>query len=115
MKIIVFAEEFRNGAWDVWEHTCSAKEAQGVLDSAHSVAKSHSPKGRLAHEDLLEGARKMFNIARGTAANPQDGDLDLYCVCVDQTVVGVCEKIRQYSERIAEIHQFDEIALGKSA
>ena len=43
------------------------------------------------------------------------GISDVYCVCVDQTVVGVCEKIRQYSERIAEIHQFDEVALGKSA
>ncbi len=115
MKIIVFAEKFTNGVWDVWEHTCSSKEAQGVIDSARSVAKGHTPNGRLAHEDLLEGARRVFNVSRGGPENPQDGDIQLYCVCVDQTVIGVCEKIRQYSERITEAHQFAEVALGKSA
>jgi hypothetical protein len=115
MKIIVFAEQFRNGAWDVWEHTCSAREAQGLLDSARSIAKSYTAKGRLAHEDVLEGARRTFDVLRGTAASPKDGDTQVYCVCVEQTVIGVCEKIRQYSERIAEAHQFAEVALGKSA
>ena len=115
MKIIVFAEKFANGVWDVWEHTCSSKEAQGLLDSARSIAKSHASNGRLAHEDFIGAARKMFDVARGTPTNPQDGDIQIYCVCVDQTVIGVCEKIRQYSERIAEIHQFAEVALGKSA
>jgi len=115
MKIIVFAEQFSNGAWDVWEHTCSSKEAQTVLDSARSIAKSHTSHGRLAHEDVLDGARKTFDVASGTAASPKDGDIQVYCVCVEQTVIGVCEKIRQYSERIAEAHQFAEVALGKSA
>ena len=115
MKILVFAEQFRNGAWDVWEHTCSSKEAQTVLDSARSIAKSHTSSGRLAHEDVLEGTRRMFDVTRGTPASPQDGDLQVYCVCVEQTVIGVCEKIRQYSERITEAHQFAEVALGKSA
>jgi hypothetical protein len=115
MKIIIFAEQFRKGAWDVWEHPCSSKEAEAVLDSAQSIARGYTPKGRLAHEDLLAGARRIFNVARGTPASPQDGDIQVYCLCVDQTVVGVCEKIRQYSERITEIHQFAEVALGKSA
>jgi hypothetical protein len=115
MKILVFAEQFRNGAWDVWEHTCSFKEAQTVLDSARSIAKGHSLHGRLAHEDVLEGTRRMFNVTQGTPASPQDGDIQVYCVCVEQTVIGVCEKIRQYSERITEAHQFAEVALGKSA
>jgi hypothetical protein len=115
MKIIVFAEQYSNGAWDVWEHTCSSKEAQTVLDSARSIAKSHSSHGRLAHEDVLQSARKMFDVAHGASASPKDGDIQVYCVCVEQTVIGVCEKIRQYSERIAEAHQFAEVALGKSA
>lgn len=115
MKIIVFAEQFMSGAWDVWEHTCSPKEAQTVLDSARSIAKSHGSHGRLAHEDFLEGTRRMFNVAHGTPAIPQDGDIEVYCVCVEQTVIGVCDKIRQYSERITEAHQFAEVALGKSA
>lgn len=115
MKIIVFAEQFSNGAWDVWEHKCSPKEAQTVLDSARFIAKGHSSNGRLAHEDVLEGARKMFNVALGTATSPNDGDIQVYCVCVEQTVIGVCEKIRQYSDKITEAHQFAEVALGKSA
>lgn len=115
MKIIVFAEQFSNGAWDVWEHTCSPKEAQTLLDSARSIAKGHSSNGRLAHEDVLQGARKMFDTAQGTQASPKDGDLHVYCVCVEETVIGVCEKIRQYSDRITEAHQFAEVALGKLA
>jgi hypothetical protein len=115
MRIIVFAEQFMNGAWDVWEHTCSPKEAQGVLDSARTIAKGHTANGRLAHEDLLEGARRMFNVSRGISASPRDGDLQLYCVCVDQTVIGVCEKIRQYSEKITESHLFAEVGIGKTA
>ena len=109
MKIIVFAEQFRNGVWDVWEHTCSPKEAQAVLDSARSIAKGYTSNGRPAHEDFLEGARRMFDVARGTPASPKDGDIQVYCLCVDQTVIGVCEKIRQYSERIIEAHQFAEV------
>lgn len=115
MKIIVFAEEFRDGAWDVWEHTCSSKEAQAVVDSARAIAKGRASNGRLAHEDFLESARKTFDVRHGTPASPEDGDLQIYCICVEQTVIGVCEKIRQYSEKITEAHQFAELALGKSA
>jgi hypothetical protein len=115
MRIIIFAEQFRNGVWDVWEHTCSSREAQAVADAALSSAKGHTPNGRPAHKDFLESARKIFNVARGTPASPKDGDIQVYCVCVDQTVIGVGEKIRQYSERIIEAHQFAEVALGKSA
>jgi hypothetical protein len=115
MRIIVFAEQFMNGNWDVWEHTCSQKEAQALVDSARSIAKTHTPKGRLAHEDFLQSARNIFNVADGTPASPRHGDIQVYCICIDQTVIGVCEKIRRYSERIAEAHQFAEFGLGKSA
>jgi hypothetical protein len=115
MRIIIFAEQFMNGNWDVWEHTCSQKEAQALVDSARSIAKTHTPKGRLAHEDFLQSARSIFDVANGTPASPRHGDIHVYCLCIDQTVIGVCEKIRQYSERIAEAHQFAECGLGISA
>ncbi len=115
MRIIVFAEEFKDGVWDVWEHTCSAKEAKELLNSALQSAKGHTSNGRPAHKDLLESARKMFNVAPDPPASPKDGEIRVYCICIDQTVIGVCEKIRQYSERITEAHQFADAALGKSA
>jgi len=115
MKIIVFAEQFRNGVWDVWEHTCSAKEAKALLDSALESAKVYIMNARPSHKDFFEGARKMFDVALGTPTSPKDGDIQVYCICVDQTVIGVAEKIRKYSERIIEAHQFAEVGIGKSA
>ncbi len=115
MRIIVFAEQFLNGSWDVWEHTCGYNEAQALVDSARAISRTHTPKGRLAHEDFLQSARKIFDVANGTPASPRHGDIQVYCICIDQTVIGVCEKIRQYSDRIAEAHQFAEFGLGKSA
>jgi hypothetical protein len=41
--------------------------------------------------------------------------MQVYCIVVDQTVIGVAEKIRQYSEKIVEAHQFAEVGIGKSA
>jgi hypothetical protein len=115
MRIIVFAEQFRNGVWDVWEHRCSAKEGKALLDSALESARSYMLKARPSHKDFLEGARKMFDVAHGTASSPKDGDIQVYCICVDQTVIGVAEKIRKYSERIVEAHQFAEVGIGKTA
>ncbi|MGO8935022.1 MAG: hypothetical protein ACLPLZ_07080 [Terracidiphilus sp.] len=115
MKIIVFAEQFSDGVWDVWEHTCSAKEAKALLDSALESAGSYMLYARPSHKDFLGSARKMFDVALGTPASPKDGDIQVYCVCVDQMVIGVGEKIRRYSERIMEAHQFAEVGLGKSA
>ena len=71
MKIIVFAEQFSEGVWDVWEHTCSAKEAKALLDSALESARSYMSYARPSHKDFLGSARKMFDVARGTPASPQ--------------------------------------------
>lgn len=115
MRIVVFAEQFTNGVWDVWEHTCSPGEAEAVVDSALLEAKGRALNGRPAHKDFLESARKMFDVVRGTPGSPREGDIQVYCICVDQLVIGVCEKIRKYSQRIIETHQSVEVALGKSA
>jgi hypothetical protein len=115
MRIIIFAEKFANGAWDVWEYTCSPKEAKTILNSALMSARFHASDGPPNHTELLETTRRIFNVTHGTAASPMNGDLKVYCICVEEMVIGVCEKIRQYSQRIIEAHQFAEFGLGKSA
>ena len=115
MRIVVFAEQFRNGCWDVWEHTCSAKEADAVLESARAKAIGRTLKGQPSHKDLLESARQMFDVAHGPADNPTDGDIRVYCVCLDKLVIGVYEKISQYSQKITETHQLVDVPLARTA
>ena len=115
MKIVVFAEQFRNGCWDVWEHTCGPNEAKAIVDSANAKAAGHSLNGRPTHKDLLESARQLFDVAHGPADNPGDGDLRVYCVCVDQFVIGVYDKISRYSQRVMEAHEPVEVALRRTA
>ena len=115
MKIVVFAEQFRNGSWDVWEHTCGPNEAKAIVDSANAKATGHSLNGRPTHKDLLESARQLFDVAHGSADNPGDGDLRVYCVCVDQFVIGVYDKISCYSQKVMEAHEPVEVALRRTA
>ena len=115
MKIVVFAEQFRNGNWGVWEHTCSSKEAQTVVDSALERAKGRTLNGWPTHKDFLDSARQMFDVTRGTPGSPRDGDTQVYCVCADQVVIGVYEKIRQYEHEITEARDMAEVALQYTA
>jgi hypothetical protein len=115
MKIFVFAEQFRDGGWDVWEHACTSKEVKAVVDSAVARAGDRSLNGRPIHDDFLESARSIFDVTGDRAGDASDGDTRVYCVCVDQFVIGVYEKIRKYSQRIAETHELVEVALQKSA
>ncbi len=115
MEIVVYAEQFRSGSWDVWEHICSPKEVQAVVDSVRARANDRGLGAHAIHDDFLEAVRSMFDVMRDAATNPRDGDRQVYCVCVDQLVIGVYEKIRQYSQRITETHELIEIPLRKSA
>ena len=115
MKVVVFAEQFANGSWDVWEHTCSSKEAQAVVDSALERAKGRALNGQPTHKDFLDSARQMFDVTRGRPGSPSDADTQVYCVCADQVVIGVYEKIRQYAHEITEAHEFVEVALQRTA
>jgi len=99
MKILVYAEQFRNGNWDVWEHSCSPNEINAVLSSALAQANKRSLRSKPTHDDFLEGARQLFDVALDPALSPRDGDTQVYCVCVDHLVIGVYEKIRQYSPK----------------
>jgi hypothetical protein len=115
MEIVVFAEQFRDGHWDVWEYECNPTEANAIVDSALSRAKGRAVGAKPIHDDFLASARRQFDVAQGTQTNPRNGDLRVYCVCVDKLVIGVYEKIRQYSHRLTETHQFVEAGLQMSA
>jgi hypothetical protein len=107
MKIHIFAEQFMDGSWDFWEHTCGQKEADALVDCAIAKALGRASVKKPVHNDYLESARYMFNVSLGEPSSPQEGDRRVYCVCVDSVVIGVYEKVRQYSHRIAEAHQFE--------
>ncbi|MFZ0337041.1 MAG: hypothetical protein WAL45_03355 [Terracidiphilus sp.] len=115
MEIHIFAERFTNGSWDFWEHRCGPKEADALVNCATARASGRAPSEKPSHNDFLESARQMFNVALGEPSSPRNGDTRVYCVCVGQVVIGVYEKVRQYSQRIAEAHHFAELALEKSA
>jgi|SRR5271165_1599692 len=112
MEIHIFAERFMNGSWDFWEHACDAKEAEALVDCATARALGRALTKQPTHSDFLESARHMFNVSLGEPSFPKNGDTRVYCVCVGPVVIGVYEKVRQYSQRIAEAHQ---LALEKSA
>ncbi len=115
MEIVVFAEQFRNGRWDVWEYECNPIEAKAVVDSALARASGRETSAKPIHDDFLESARCLFDVARGTLASPRNGDTRVYCVCVDKLVIGVYEKIRQYSQQLTETHEFAEAGMRMSA
>ncbi len=115
MKIVVFAEHFKNGNCESWEHRCSSRETKAVMDSAFARARSRSLSGRPTHEDFLDGARQVFNTTRGAAGRPGDGDLQVYCVCLDKAVIGLYEKIRHYSQQATEALESSEAAFSMSA
>jgi len=107
MKIHIFAEQFMDGSWDLWEHTCGQKEADALVDCAVARALGRVPIEKPLHNDYLESARQLFNVSLGEPASPMNGDRRVYCVCIGPVVIGVYEKVRKYSRRIAEAHQFE--------
>lgn len=115
MEIVVFAEQFRSGIWELWQHACSSREAKAVADSALARARARSLSRKPNHDDFLAAARSAFDVGRDSAAGPGDGDIRVYCVCVDRIVMGDCDKIRQYSPRIAESRQFADVAFERIA
>jgi len=115
MEIVVFAEQYRNGAWDVWEYECNPIEAKALVDAALARANARETPGKPVLDDYLESARCLFDISHGAPAFPRNGDTRVYCVCVDKLVIGVYEKIRQYSQRLAESEEFAAAGMPISA
>ena len=115
MEIVVFAEQFRNGNWDVWEYDCNPIEAKAVVDAAVARAKAREVGAKPVHGDFLESARDLFDSVRGTVTNPRNGDTRVYCVCIDKQVIGVYDKIRQYAHRLSENQEFVAAGMRMSA
>ena len=115
MQTVVFAEQFRNGNWEVWEHACSSQEVEAVFEAAFAKAHQRAPHGQPVHDDFLDAARSIFDIAVGSSDEPKDGDTRVYCVCMNQLVIGVYEKVCQYSQQVMENHEFVDVELKKSA
>jgi hypothetical protein len=115
MQTVIFAEQFRDGNWEVWEHACSPKQVEAVFEAAFARAHQRSSHGQPVHDDFLEGARSIFNVALGSPDDPKTGDTRVYCVCMNQVVIGVYDKVRQYSQRVLENHEFVDVELKKSA
>jgi hypothetical protein len=105
MEIIVFAEQYQSNQWGVWEHKCDSQESQALFAGAVTMAKERPGEEGPELADYMESARRLFNVGVGPVDNPQDGDLRVYCVVVDNVVIGVFEKIRQYSRKVAETHR----------
>lgn len=115
MEIVVFAEQYRNGSWDVWEYECNLIEARALVDSVAARASARQANPKPVLDDYLESARCLFNINHGTPSFPRNGDTRVYCVCVDKLVIGVYEKIRQYSHRLVESEEFAVAGMPMSA
>jgi hypothetical protein len=115
MKIVVYAEQFKDGSWDVWEHMCSQKEVDAIVNTAINRANGRALNSKPNHSDLLVGARRQFDVASGPAVTPKEGDTRVYCLCIDQLVIGVYKKIRQHSQRLSVDQELVEVPMRLSA
>ena len=115
MVIIVFAEQFICGQWAAKKICCNQKQVERVMDYVRVRANTRSSSGKPNHADFLLAARSIFDVKHGSPNEPHDGDSRVYCICIDQLVIGVYEKIRKYSETIDEVPEFVELALQMSA
>jgi hypothetical protein len=75
MEMMVFAIRYEYGAWKEYLHTCTNEEIEAIVDSAMAKAFERFRSGTPDHTDFLAGARYMFNISRGTADRPAEGDI----------------------------------------
>jgi hypothetical protein len=75
MGIMVFAIRYEYGAWKEYVHDCTNEEIEAVVDSAMAKAFERFRSGTPDHTDFLAGIRYMFNVSRGTADKPAEGDM----------------------------------------
>jgi hypothetical protein len=94
--IVAFGLRFQRGKWRCWEHTCSAEEIEGVVDSAMARAADHGRPGQPTYVDHLEGARYIFDVAYGPREEPVEGDTWVYGVRIDRIVIGNYEELKHH-------------------
>jgi hypothetical protein len=96
MQITLFARRFENGDWKDWEHVCTTDDIDAVVDSAIAKAQDRGRHGTPTLIDYLDGARYIFNVARGSMENPRDGDTEVYGVVVDRMLIGKYEELQRH-------------------
>ena len=84
MEITVYGRRFEGGFWTKWEHPCDENEIEWVIDSANAKTFDNGRPGRLTIFDVLEGARYIFNVAFGSRKDPQQGDVEVLDVRVNE-------------------------------
>jgi hypothetical protein len=99
MRIIVFASRFQGGVWTDWEHACDESEIAAVVDSAQAKALDRLFSRTKIYADYLQGARYIFDVARGLPENPAEGDTRVYGISVDEIVLGQREKLEHHFAR----------------
>lgn len=97
-KFVVFAERFEKGVWVDWEHTCDEDEALALEDTAKVKAVDRGNFGDPLYVDYLKGAVYVFNVARGPAHNPREGDTRVFGIAIDEIVIAHFERLRQHFE-----------------
>jgi hypothetical protein len=93
---MVLAKRLENGAWKDWVHLCAADEINAGADSANAKAQDRGWYETPTFLDYLEGARYIFNVARGLVESPREGDTQVYGVVVDQMVIGGYEELKRH-------------------
>jgi hypothetical protein len=88
MRIVVFATQFQGGAWKDWEHPCNESETAAVVNSAGAAAFDRLFSKTKVYADYLQGARYIFDVARGLPEAPTEGDTRVYGISVDEMVLG---------------------------
>lgn len=96
MQITIYAIRFNQNVWKEWEHSCNKGEVEAVVDSAKTKAFEYFRYRKPQYTDYLEGARYIFNVARGLPGNPVEGDTQVYGVQIDGTVVRQTEDLAQH-------------------
>ena len=95
MQIMIFAVRFERGAWREWKHICDENEAGAVVESGRAIALEHNRPQTPLRIDYLEGARYIFDVARGLRGKPTEGDTHICGVKVDEAVIGQVEELEQ--------------------
>ena len=95
-NISILASRYQGGVWKDWEHTCDENEAAAVIDTAYTCAFERAFSRALAYVDYLQGARYIFDVARGSTEMPVEGDTRVYGVSVDEMVMGRHEDLERH-------------------
>lgn len=94
--VVVFGVRFVKAGWERWEHRCTYREINSLLESALAKAMEREREGNPAYIDYLDGARNMFDASFGTGAKPAEGDILVYGLRVDHILIGEFDFLKRH-------------------